>query len=583
MYQTTATVINGRSIGSFPTLGEYNDCDNTTGDYDARNCTYVYHFEGWYLENTFDTQVSEDYVPNDNVTLYAKWNKIYYRHTDPVTFTGNSLVDTGVQLFNEDNADKDFIVTLKIDSIGNNSARNVMFADMYEGGEPYQGVQFRWFGNKYNLNANVTSRTKKNDPVNYTVGDLLVIKKENGILSYSTDGGTTFTSYNDFTNFNSYFNTNATFGGEFDQNGNPITNRYFKGTISNMKVEILEKDSYQIRYHNNGGTGMMLNQTIELNTPTPLNTVAFTYEDHRFVEWNTSPDGRGTSYTNEEVVTSLGNKDDIIDLYAIWVRTYYYYVHFDANGGTGTMSNQRFIYDDVVSTPLNENQFTKTGYIFKNWNTSADGSGTSYENKEEIDTNLTSQNNTITLYAQYLKYEFNYTGDYVFNGTSDYLDSGVNLYSEDTINKDFELGFTVTYVDPGNNGGGQEQPTIMNCKDESNPKWPGFVVRIPDNASSPVKILYKWNNAGGSTLYKDIPSNRVPIEIIFRRIDGVVKVRYKYNGIESPEEDLYDQDSWTLTQYFTDNVVFGSNYDDTHNPSRFFKGTISDMYIAVEE
>ena len=51
-----------------------------------------------------------------------------------------------------------------------------------------------------------------------------------------------------------------------------------------------------------------------------------------------------------------------------------YVVTFDANGGTGSMSPQ------VASAPtaLTPNAFTRTGYNFLNWNTAADGSGTTY-------------------------------------------------------------------------------------------------------------------------------------------------------------------------------------------------------------
>jgi uncharacterized repeat protein (TIGR02543 family) len=49
-------------------------------------------------------------------------------------------------------------------------------------------------------------------------------------------------------------------------------------------------------------------------------------------------------------------------------------VIFDANGGTGTMSNQV----TNVATALTTNTFTQTGYTFTGWNTAANGSGTAY-------------------------------------------------------------------------------------------------------------------------------------------------------------------------------------------------------------
>lgn len=77
-----------------------------------------------------------------------------------------------------------------------------------------------------------------------------------------------------------------------------------------------------------------------------------------------------------------------------------YIVIFDANGGTGTMPNQSISYN--LQTPLADNLYTRTDYIFYNWNTEADGSGTSYSNQEQV-TNLVGANNQpVTLYAQWL-------------------------------------------------------------------------------------------------------------------------------------------------------------------------------------
>ena len=75
-----------------------------------------------------------------------------------------------------------------------------------------------------------------------------------------------------------------------------------------------------------------------------------------------------------------------------------YTVQFNGNGNTGgSMSDQPFTYD--VAQNLTANAFTRTGFAFTEWNTQANGGGTSYTNGQEV-INLTDQG-TVTLYAQW--------------------------------------------------------------------------------------------------------------------------------------------------------------------------------------
>ena len=73
-----------------------------------------------------------------------------------------------------------------------------------------------------------------------------------------------------------------------------------------------------------------------------------------------------------------------------------YAVTFDANGGQGSMPTQYMFYG--VNYNLNPNTFTKTDMIFRGWNTKADGTGTAYNNNEQV-VDL----GNITLYAQYVQ------------------------------------------------------------------------------------------------------------------------------------------------------------------------------------
>ncbi len=74
-------------------------------------------------------------------------------------------------------------------------------------------------------------------------------------------------------------------------------------------------------------------------------------------------------------------------------------VIFNANGGTGTMSDQVVSYNNA--TALTANAFTRTGYSFAGWATTADGSKT-YDDQESV----TLTKNT-TLYALWTKNSYN--------------------------------------------------------------------------------------------------------------------------------------------------------------------------------
>ncbi len=81
---------------------------------------------------------------------------------------------------------------------------------------------------------------------------------------------------------------------------------------------------------------------------------------------------------------------------ALWISSSpnFCRVTFEPNGGTGTMSQQAIAKGK--SANLKANTFTRSGYAFFGWNTRANGTGTSYTNRQAI-----SLSSNITLYAQW--------------------------------------------------------------------------------------------------------------------------------------------------------------------------------------
>ncbi|MBO4919814.1 MAG: InlB B-repeat-containing protein, partial [Erysipelotrichaceae bacterium] len=108
-------------------------------------------------------------------------------------------------------------------------------------------------------------------------------------------------------------------------------------------------------------------------------------------------------------VTSIikGSTGDV-DLYAKWTPIKYSIV-YSANGGTGRMTTSSGIEYDSTFT-LSKNLFTRKGYEFAGWNTKANGTGTSYEDEEEV-MNLKNKAGNITLYAQWTPVTYSITYD----------------------------------------------------------------------------------------------------------------------------------------------------------------------------
>lgn len=162
-------------------------------------------------------------------------------------------------------------------------------------------------------------------------------------------------------------------------------------------------NSHTITYNGNGHTGGAA--PIDPNSPYPINgsvsvlgnTGNLVKECSNFVGWNTSSNGSGISYVEND---TFNINSDVI-LYAQWSSNLST-VTFNSNGGSGTMPNQ----SACVSTNLNSNTFTRTGYSFSGWNTAADGSGAAFANNALYNF-LTS----ITLFAQWTPNQYTITFD----------------------------------------------------------------------------------------------------------------------------------------------------------------------------
>lgn len=157
---------------------------------------------------------------------------------------------------------------------------------------------------------------------------------------------------------------------------------------------------YTVRFVSNSPAGESTTQQYDYNTTVALAENGFTYRGHNFKGWNTMADGSGKTYADQGVLTVNGRDtyygNTVLTLYAQWTPKEIT-IHFDPNGGEGTMSDISFVYgkDDV----LPECSFSNTGYVFSCWTTEPGGGGKVVNNREPI--SQTQIEDSVTLYAQW--------------------------------------------------------------------------------------------------------------------------------------------------------------------------------------
>lgn len=241
---------------------------------------------------------------------------------------------------------------------------------------------------------------------------------------------------------------NRTADGESNENQllyyPPLTPRLFTTLVAALLLltgcmtgDDSKTTEYKLSFSANGGTGEMESITKEENEKINLPAVKFSRTGFDFLNWNTVADGSGTAYADS--AEFIFNTDTM--LHAQWKEKKAapsnpenpaqpqnpqnptkpqqpqipetpstpkttYTVIFDANGGNGTIASISVEEGSEITLP--ENTFTKTGYSFAGWATSADGN-VSYSDKAKI-----SITGNITVYAKWT--EITYTITYEANG-----------------------------------------------------------------------------------------------------------------------------------------------------------------------
>jgi len=207
--------------------------------------------------------------------------------------------------------------------------------------------------------------------------------------------------------------------------------------------------SITVAFSDNGGSGSVSSVQDPSGTSATLPPAGdLTRIDFTQTGWNTLADGNGTEYAPGASVVLTTNET----LYAQWTETSPIDVEFLANGGSGSVTALSGEFGSNVTLP-GVGGLTYTGYALTSWNTSANGTGTSYS----IDA-IISLSTPLTLYAQWTATAGSLTISLSANGGSGSL-SALSGVSGSTVtlpgaSSVVRAGYTLTSWNTDANGSG---------------------------------------------------------------------------------------------------------------------------------
>ena len=316
---------------------------------------------------------------------------------------------------------------------------------------------------------------------------------------------------------------------------------------------------------------------------------------------NTLPNSKGQGLATYLGVINAFEKGDVtVDLYPEWIANTYT-VKYNGNGeNSGTTPSSSHTYDTVKN--LTANGYVKNGYQFVGWNTQANGSGTSYSDKQSVK-NLTATNGgTVTLYAQWKPYTLTirYHGDGALkDGSTNVSGKDVLLEEKVAYNGNYSHLKDATKLSKDgytpNNGnwivGKNESTVVSSSKSLANGETVGIYLGcISSFHKSNVTVdLYPEWIANTWTVKYDANGGNGSMENTTHVWNGGIKVRK--NTFEKP---LYTFRGWNLsrgnngkTEWLyakSDNSWAGAGawYESGKQPSGYVKFKLADEQVLQE-
>ncbi|MBR5046221.1 InlB B-repeat-containing protein [Candidatus Saccharibacteria bacterium] len=323
--------------------------NSTTGNYECSGTTYTAGNE-YGIDQTSD---------GSNIRLFAIWlvdpfpvvwsqmGACEFHGNTPSNITGSQcedywdsmFIDTGIALYSQQNASKDFEIHFTIDSynpstqVGNDNQQTfvndkvsstAVSSTIASGEAP--GLIVRRNGSSIEFNSKMNSDQERPTVSTNTImnggGDISIFRLDHKIY-YSINNGP-LVLVQDITGFDQYFGLNTWFGGYPSDNctGDNTTctaaKRFIEATLSNMYIKLgqhTSNDIHEIEFSDNKTTPSTV-ATYLIKNGGSITTlpVTPTYADHLFQGWFTAQSG-GTQVTAATVPVASTT------YYAHWLAT----------------------------------------------------------------------------------------------------------------------------------------------------------------------------------------------------------------------------------------------------------------------
>lgn len=219
-------------------------------------------------------------------------------------------INTGIKLFSYDSFQNDFDINFTVGEVDSSRFRqgkvDTIFSCINEN-SPYPGIVFRIENGKWYFQAGngINTATK----VSFNKDDIQTFRvvRENGIISYSINGGNLIMAANVSTLYG-YFDVPLTIGTALNTDGTPWGARYFEGSLSDFTISITQNEIEEVTYDD-------IDEEIAEFIGQPLQTVYSSQDAHIFDGDNINVINSGvsllnsTNYQKDFVVTLM--LDDI--------------------------------------------------------------------------------------------------------------------------------------------------------------------------------------------------------------------------------------------------------------------------------